>query len=142
MEDLLREAAEKVNEKFSVGLSGKCELGWQEITSLEKCQQAADILSLSFRVKRDNTSAITGCIATSNSVSGGRGNTTIGNPICQSVSSTIGGTTEATNLYTGVQLKRTKRQVYTTRTFECTDWVQNRAYWVWEHEVPSTCESE
>ena len=142
MEELLREAAKKVNEEFSVGLSGKCEPGWQEITSLEKCQRAAEILSLSFRVKRENTSAITRCIATSNSMSEGRGNTTIEKPICRSVSTNIGGTTEAAAFSTGVPLKRTKRQVYNTRTFTCSDWVQNRAYWVWEHEVPSTCESE
>ena len=33
-------------------------------------------------------------------------------------------------------------EVYTTRTFTCTDWVQNRAYWVWDHDVPAACESE
>ena len=33
-------------------------------------------------------------------------------------------------------------EVYITRTFTCTDWLANRAYWVWEHEVPSTCTSE
>ena len=33
-------------------------------------------------------------------------------------------------------------EVYITRNFTCTDWVQDRAYWVWENEVPSTCESE
>ena len=33
-------------------------------------------------------------------------------------------------------------EVHTTRNFTCTDWVADRAYWVWDHEVPSECTSE
>ena len=117
---------------FLVAAGGECGRGYQAITGIEKCKEAAAILNISLQLQRDNTRNITGCIATQDS------NTTNEKAICESVSKRMGGMGRSAR----VKAKRTKRQVYNTRTFTCTDWVQNRAYWVWEHEVPSTCTSE
>ena len=58
----------KMNNKLQRGLSladdGKCGPRWMEITSQEKCEEAANSLGLKFKLQRDNTRAITGCIAT------------------------------------------------------------------------------
>ena len=32
--------------------------------------------------------------------------------------------------------------VVKTRNVSCSDWVSGRAYWKWDHEIPSTCQSE
>ena len=128
-----KESQKKLNnvqKEFSLSLSGKCGRGWRPISSLEKCKQAAHILGLSFQLQRD-----TGCIATEK-------NTTIGKAICQSVSNRM---REKTETARRVEVKRRKRasgpEIFTTRNFTCTDWAGG-AYWVWQHQVPSTCTSE
>ena len=72
------------------------------------CEVAANIFGLKFKLQRDNTSAITGCIATE--IFDGRGNKTIGKAFCQSQSTFMKDTTEATQPSQKVKLKRTKRQ--------------------------------
>ena len=131
---IVPETKESLKKEFSLGVSGKCGRGWRPIRSPEKCKQAAHSLGLSFQVQRDNTSTVTGCIATEE-------NTTIGKAICQrqSVSNRMRKTTPR------VEVKRRKREsgpeIFTTRNFTCTDWAGG-AYWLWEHVVPSTCTSE
>ena len=79
-----------------------------EITSQEKCEEAANMLGLKFKLRRDNTRAITGCIATE--VFEGRGNRTSEKAICQSETKQMEDVTEASNLSARVQLKRTRRE--------------------------------
>ena len=100
-----------MNNKLQRGLSladdGKCGPRWMEITSQEKCEEAANSLGLKFKLQRDNTRAITGCIATE--VFEKRGNRTSEKAICQSEPKQIEDVTEASHLSARVHLKRTKR---------------------------------
>ena len=79
-----------------------------EITSQEMCGIAANILGLKLKLQRDNSSAITGCIATE--IFEENGNRTMEKAVCQSESTQLKDTTEATQPSQKVKLKRTKRQ--------------------------------
>ena len=79
-----------------------------EITSQEMCGIAANILGLKLKLQRDNSSAITGCIATE--IFEENGNRTMEKAVCQSESTHLKDTTEATQHSGKVKMKRTKRQ--------------------------------
>ena len=72
------------------------------------CEVAANMFGLKFKLQRDNTSAITGCIATE--LFDGRGNITFEKAFCKSQSTHLKDTTEETQPFQKVKLKRTKRQ--------------------------------
>ena len=72
------------------------------------CGIAANILGLKLKLQRDNSSAITGCIATE--IFEQNGNRTMERAVCQSESTQLKDTTEATQPSQKVKLKRTKRQ--------------------------------
>ena len=72
------------------------------------CEVAANMFGLKFKLQRDNTTAITGCIATE--FFDDRGNKTIGKAFCQSQSTLMKDTTEASQPSEKVKRKRAKRQ--------------------------------
>ena len=108
-EMLMREGqCSKIQTGFSLANNGKCGRGWMEITSQNECQQASSILGLKSELRRDNTSFITGCVATV--VFEAKGNHTLEKAICKSAPIKLEDTTKASHLSYGNQLKRIKRQ--------------------------------
>ena len=95
-------------QKFSLAKDGECGPSWMEIMSQEKCEDAADILGLKFKMRHNNTGDITGCIATG--VFEEKGDETVEKSICQRKPTRPVDTTEASHPSTRVQLKRAKRQ--------------------------------
>ena len=108
LKDQIRKAQNNVNSKFSLTDGGQCKPGWMEITSQEMCGIAANILGLKLKLQRDNSSAITGCIATE--IFEENGNRTMEKAVCQSESTHLKDATEATQHSGKVKLKRAKRQ--------------------------------
>ena len=98
----------KIQTGFSLANNGKCGRGWMEITSQKECQQASSIFGLKFELRRDNTSFITGCVASV--VFEEKGNHTVEKAICKSAPIKLDATKKASHLSYGNQLKRIKRQ--------------------------------